>query len=238
MKIIKKPTFQILTPEAELKDQLLRIEKAGRTCYQSEKGNVTEESAAKFVGMVMKRGHESVIEHSFMSVLFQGLSRGFTHEVVRHRLAAFSQESTRYVDYTKGGEEPDLQRFQMEMVMPPHKDANQRVDLGDGRVMTPTEMADEIELYYRSLRQSGWLPEDARQFLPTGLVADIVMSANFREWRHVFKMRTQKAAHWEIRGVMNDLLVKVQEIVPAVFTDFEKAGEDINGLAYYEVVKK
>lgn len=236
---IVEARFEILTPESELRDQLLRIEKAGRTCYQSEKGPITEDSAGIFASKIMSRNHMSVIEHSAMTVKFFGLSRGFTHELVRHRLAAYSQESTRYVDYAKEGDELiDLDRFQMEMVFPPHKDVDKRVDLGDGRSMSPREMAQEIETFYRGLRKAEWLAEDARQILPTGLVADIVMTANFREWRHVFEMRTQKAAHWEIRGVMVPLLQRVQVILPPLFGDFEKAGEDKNGLAFYEIKRR
>ena len=102
MQILKDAgTYDILTPESELREQLLRIERAGRTCYQSEKSEITTATAEKFVRMILKRGHESVIEHSNMTVRFSNISRGFTHEMVRHRLCAFSQESTRYVDYAK-----------------------------------------------------------------------------------------------------------------------------------------
>jgi len=237
MKVVKKPTLKILTPRKELIDQFLRIERSGRTCYQSFTGPITKETATKFVKMIVNLGHESVIEHSSMTVGFYGVSRGFTHEMVRHRLASFSQESTRYVDYAKGEDSPNLDRFQMEMVLPPHQNKKQKIDLGDGRIMTPVEMAQELELLYRSLRKAGWLPEDARQFLPNGVVADIVVTANFREWRHIMKMRTQKAAHWEIKQVMNELLEKVKQIVPIIFDDFTKLGVDRNGLAYYGLTK-
>lgn len=226
--------FKILTPEEELKRQFLGIEIAGRTCYQSFRGEVTPESAQKFAKMILRRGHESVIEHTTMSVLFTECSRGLTHELVRHRLAAYSQESTRYVDYARGGDEPDLERFRMRCVLPPHRDIQERVDLGDGRQMSPVKMMDEIELFYRSLRRAGWLAEDARQVLPNALESDIVMTANWREWRHVFGMRTQKAAHWEIRRVMGDLLTETQRIIPVIFDDFAETGVDANGLRYFE----
>jgi thymidylate synthase (FAD) len=138
------------------------------------------------------------------------------------------------VDYSRGGDEPDLQRFQMRCILPPHRDSQEEIGLGDGRSMTPVDMMNEIELYYRSLRKGGWSPEDARQVLPNALESDIVMTANWREWRHVFEMRTQKAAHWEIRRVMGDLLITTQKIVPAVFDDFYVAGIDTNGLRFFE----
>jgi thymidylate synthase (FAD) len=235
MKIIDRPYFEIKTSEGQLKNQLKIIEEAGRTSYQSFQGPITDETASKFVRMIRDRNHLSVLEHGSMTVGFYGVSRGMTHELVRHRLASPTQESTRYVDYIKGDENPDLDRFQVEMVFPPHHDLEQRVDLDDGRTMSPIEMGEEIERFYRGLRKSGWLPEDARQILPTALVSDIVLTANFREWRHIFELRTQKAAHWEIRRVMNDLLVETSRLLPAVFEDFQMKGRDKNGLAYYEI---
>ncbi len=236
MRILKNAgSFIILTPEKELRVQLLRIEKAGRTCYQSEKKEITTESAAKFVRMILKRGHESVIEHSNMTVQFNNVSRGFTHEQVRHRLTAISQESTRYVDYAKEGKGPDLENFQLKCVVPPHRDENEKIALEDGRIMSISEMFAEYESFYRALRKAGWLPQDARQVLPIGTKSQIVISANFREWRHIFTMRTQETAHWEIRKVMGDLLEKVKTIIPGIFDDFVEAEKpDQNGLRYFE----
>lgn len=235
MKILKNAgSFTVLTSMEELKAQLLRIEEAGRTCYQSRKKEITKETARKFFRMLLKRGHESVIEHSYMTVQFNNLSRGFTHEQVRHRLTAISQESTRYVDYAKEGEGPDLEEFQLKCVVPPHRDENEKVELEDGRKMSITEMFAEYEKFYRGLRKSGWVPQDARQVLPIGTKSQIVISANFREWRHIFAMRTNKPAHWEIRKVMCDLLEHVQPILSPVFDDFVEAGVDENGLRYFE----
>ena len=226
--------FLILTPEEELRNQLLRIEEAGRVCYQSKTKKITEESAKRFVRMLIRRGHESVIEHSNMTVLFKNVSRGFTHELVRHRLCAFSQESTRYVDYAKEGGGADLERFQIKFIIPPDKDESEKIELEDGRVLTVVEMLAEYEKFYRALRKAGWTPEDARQFLPIGTKSQIVVSANFREWRHIFTMRTEKTAHWEIRWVMSRLLEKVQKIVPVVFDDFLLAGKDKKGIPFFE----
>lgn len=235
MQILKNAgSFDILTPGKELGGQLLRIERAGRTCYQSEKKPITKKTAKRFIRMILGLGHESVIEHSNMTVRFNNCSRGFTHELVRHRLCAYSQESTRYVDYTRNGEEPDLGRFELRCVVPPHQDESQLVTLEDGRQMSMAQMLADCEQFYRALRKAGWPAEDARQILPNAIVAQIVVSANFREWRHIFKMRTAKKAHWEIRKVMGDLLVTVQRIVPGIFDDFVKAGVDKHGLCYFE----
>lgn len=225
MKIIKNASrFEILTSDKELKRHLLIIEEAARKCYQSEEGPITQETATKFVLARMKSGHESIMEHSLMVVNFTDVSRGFTHEMVRHRHTGYSQQSTRFVDSSKHG---------FGFVVPPHRDETERIPLGDGRTLTPVQMAEEYEKFYRALRKAGWVPQDARQFLPIGIKSEIVVSASFRQWRNIFELRTSKPAHWEIRQVMCDLLVQVQAIVPGVFDDFTYAGHHL-GTPYFE----
>lgn len=238
MEILKSSgTYRILTPTGVLLNQLLIIEEAGRTSYQSQKGPITLATAAKFVRMLIRNGHESVIEHGSLSVKFTGVSRGFTHEDVRHRLSSFTQESTRYVDYAKGGDEPDLERFQARFILPPHRDEQEIMTRPDGRQITPAQMFEEAEQNYRTLRLHGWKPQDARQVLPIGIESDLVHTANFREWRHIFKLRTAKDAHWEIRLVMCALLQELQTILPAVFDDLQYAGQDQDGHPYFKTVK-
>jgi len=209
-------THKILSIMTGLDGQnpLQLIELAGRTAYQS-RDRITNESAAKFVEMLRKRGHESVIEHSCMTVEFNNVSRGFTHELVRHRLVAYTQESTRYVD------ESDFR-----VVIPPDKDPEEKMveiivpQLGKTK-LSFKEWMELNEQMYRGLRAAGWVPQDARQVLPIGIKAQIVATANFREWRHIFKMRCNVDAHWEIRRVMVNLLKDVQKRVPVVFDDFQ-----------------
>lgn len=199
------------------------IELCGRTAYQSRE-KITEISAAKFVEMVRRKGHESVIEHSAMTVEFNNVSRGLTHESVRHRLVAYTQESTRYVD------ESDF-----EVVIPPGKNANERLvelilpDGGEIRVSFQ-EWMDLNEQMYRGLRKANWVPQNARQVLPIGIVSQIVETCNFREWRHIFKMRCASDAHWEIRRVMVNLLKDVQKLVPVIFDDFEIDEEKVTAV--------
>jgi len=234
MKLLKDAgSFDVLTPILELKNQLLRIERAGRTCYQSNKKKITQETAKQFIQMLLKAGHESVIEHSNMVVQFNNLSRGFTHEQVRHRLTAISQESTRYVDYAEKGEKFNLETFHLNCVSPPHRDENKKVLLRDGRMMSMVEMFTEIETFYRGLRKAGWPPQDARQILPIGIKSQIVVSTNLREWRHIFRTRTSKYAHWEIRRVMCNLVDYLKPILSPVFDDFFEMGVDRNGLRYF-----
>lgn len=197
------------------------IEIAGRTAYQS-RAKITDESAGKFVKMLRDRGHESVIEHSAMTVEFNDVSRGFTHELVRHRLAAITQESTRYVD------ESDFR-----VVIPPTKDSDAKVvelNLPDGGKLMVSfrDWMDLNEQMYRGLRKAGWIPEDARQVLPTGIKSQIVFTANFREWRHLLGLRTNTRAHWEIRRVMTNLLRDLQQKVPVIFDDFSISEDGSN----------
>jgi len=217
MKILQDAgTHKILAIMAGLDGEspLQLIEVAGRTAYRS-KHKITQESATAFVEMLRDRGHESVLEHSCMSVQFNNISRGFTHELVRHRLVAYTQESTRYVD------ESDFN-----VVIPPNRDANEtlmNLCLPDGRIINLSfaEWMKLNEQAYRELRKVGWPPQDARQVLPTAINAPIVMTCNFREWRHVFKLRCDKTAHWEIRRVMVNLLRDVQQRIPVIFDDFQ-----------------
>jgi len=188
------------------------IEVAGRTAYQS-RDKISDESAARFVKMIRDRGHESVIEHSCMTVEFNDVCRGFTHELVRHRIASPTQESTRYVD------ESDFK-----VVIPPDKDPDKKLvelNLPGGTKISVSfrEWISLNEQMYRGLRKAEWVPQDARQVLPIGIKSQIVLTANFREWRHIFKLRTSPAAHWEIRRVMGNLLKDVKERVPIVFDD-------------------
>ena len=188
------------------------IEMAGRTAYQS-RDKITEGSAMKFVEMIRRRGHESVLEHSSMTVEFDNVSRGFTHELVRHRLASFTQESTRYVD------ESDFK-----VVVPPTRDKdNKIVELElPNKEKIKVSFSDWVNLneqMYRGLRSADWVPEDARQILPIGIKSQIVVTANFREWRHIFKLRTSPGAHWEIRRVLTNLLEEVKEKMPIIFDD-------------------
>lgn len=226
--------FAIIQNDGELRQQLISIERCGRICYRSDRkliGSIT--GAEKFIRTLIKSGHHSVIEHSSLTVIFENVSRGFTHEMVRHRLCAFSQESTRYCDYAGGT--LDLETAELVFVYPPHKklllpDDSHDHSVSDGIV---AQTPDEIEHMYKHLRYLDWKPQDARQFLPIGIAAKIAITANFREWRHIFTMRTQKAAHWEIRYAMCDLLAKLKEIIPVIFEDFEfSESPDANGYRY------
>jgi thymidylate synthase (FAD) len=188
---------------------LILIESAGRTCYKSE-NRITPKSSEKFVNMITERGHHSVIEHASATVKFI-TNRGVTHELVRHRLCAFSQESTRYVNY--GGSE-------MQFIKPVWwKDPNIEA------LTIKEEIAQDLwkssmehaELCYTKLLQAGWRPEQAREVLPNSLKTEIIVTANLREWRHIFTLRTSKAAHPQMRALMISCLAKFKAIIPVLF---------------------
>lgn len=206
MKIIKAG-FHILSP-VDGQKILKSIEEAGRVCYKSE-DKITEDSAEKFVAGIIKRGHEAVLEHESIRVKFI-VDRGVSHEIVRHRLAAYCQESTRYCNYSKGqfGEE-------ITVIEPCFWDKDSDL-MRDWR--SAMRMA---ENHYLELLHQGASPQEARSVLPNSLKTEVVMTANLREWRHFFKLRTALAAHPQMREVAIALLKEFQKLVPVVFDDIE-----------------
>lgn len=204
MKIIK-PDVQFITP-IDGGTILKRLEQCGRVCYKSE-DKITEGSAEKFVAGIIKRGHEAVLEHCPFTVKFI-CDRGVSHEIVRHRMASYCQESTRYCNYGKGkfGEEitviaPDALRL--------NEKAYSHWRIG----------CKFAESRYFDMLDAGCTPQEARAVLPTSLKTEVVMTANLREWRHFLKLRTAPAAHPQMREVALILLDKVHALVPVCFDD-------------------
>jgi thymidylate synthase (FAD) len=173
--------------------------------------------------MIIERGHESVIEHESLSVRFI-CDRGVTHEIVRHRLAAYSQESTRYCDYTEDevtfiippwlNVEPGTYHLSQQIIQ------NHKGTVANGTYYWVESMLDS-ERHYKVLRQHNWTPQQARAVLPNSLKTEIVMTANLREWRHVLKLRTSKAAHPQMRELMIPLLRELQNNITLLFGDIE-----------------
>jgi len=183
------------------------------------------------------KSKEELLNHVALTIELDFVSRGLTHELVRHRPIVFAQASTRFVDYAGlRAKNPNLDRFQLKCVVPPHRDENQIVTLEDGSQKSMRDGLLDIERLYRALRKAGWLPEDARQILPNALVAQIIASAPLEEWHYIDYRRTTKAAHWEIRRVIGNSLKQRKKLFPEIFADFRKAGLDKNGLAYFEQI--
>lgn len=202
MKIIE-PEF-IIEESLDGNDLLRRIERAGRVCYKSE-AKITDDSAKKFVQNILKNGHESVIEHEKISVRIV-CDRGVSHEIVRHRIASYSQESTRYCNY-------NADKFGNELTFIKPYFWNE--DVVKYNIWKKTMQY--IEKSYIQLIESGAKPQEARSVLPNSLKTEIVVTMNLREWRHFFKLRADKAAHPQMRQIALPLLKKFQEIIPIVF---------------------
>ena len=172
------------------------IEHAGRVCYRSE----SRGDPASFIGARIAEGHESIIEHASATFEISGVSRACTHQLVRHRLASYSQESQRYVDLS----EP-------EMVVPPAI-----VNRADARLVWD-RLTGQMGEAYRELRALGIRKEDARFLLPNAASTRIVVTMNFRELLHFFRVRINPAAQWEIRDVALRMLRLLVAESPAVF---------------------
>lgn len=208
MKIIEPSVELINAPSYET--LMATIEAAGRTCYKSE-SKISEGSAEKFIRGIIKRGHEAVIEHGSLSVRFV-CDRGVSHEIVRHRIAAYCQESTRYCNYSKG-------------------------DFGgEITVIKPVYLAEDTPVYriwkrscetaeiaYFDLLNEGCTAQEARAVLPNSLKTEVVMTADIREWRHFIKLRNSPAAHPQMREVAGMLAVLFKDNYPVFFEDIEVA---------------
>ena len=206
MRIIE-PYFEFME-EIKGDDILKRIEKIGRVCYKSE-DRITEDSAKNFVANILKRGHESVIEHEKISVKII-CDRGVTHEIVRHRIASYSQESTRYCNYRN-------EKFGKELtVIKPLFWEENSVEYN-----LWVDTMQVIENSYNKLIELGAEPQQARSILPNSLKTEIVVTMNLREWRHFFKLRTAKNAHPQMREIACVLLDAFKKEIPIIFDDIE-----------------
>lgn len=207
MKIVK-PGFEILTPIDS--DTILKhIEACGRTCYKSEH-KVTHDSCYGFVKTIIRRGHEAVLEHFNISVRFI-CDRGVSHEIVRHRLASYCQESTRYCNY--GNEQFNSEITVIEPLF---------FEEGTEAYNAWYAAMHDAETHYFDLLEWGCTPQEARAVLPNSLKTEVVMTANLREWRHFFKLRCAPAAHPQMREIATPLLRTLQKKLPIVFDDISE----------------
>ena len=208
MKIVKQsatlinPFSSVMTDKEYFTFQLKNVEKIARVCYKSE-DKITDDSYISFVRGLIKRNHMAMLEHGGFSVLFV-TDRGISHEIVRHRLASFAQESTRYCNYVNG-------KFN-----------------GEISIIAPLELPIqdwlepmvELEFSYKKMLSQGIKPQIARNILPTALKTEIVMTANFREWIHFLRLRTAKDAHPQIQEVANQVLEMLKKNAPLLVEDF------------------
>jgi len=224
---IAKPIFEVLSNingQSILRD----LEIAGRTCYKSE-DRITDDSALSFVKMLLGRGHETMIEHYSISVRVI-CDRGVSHEIVRHRLASYAQESTRYCNYSK-----DKFGNELTFILPcwfENDITGQYPIHWDGLygVCDPAPTMNQAESWwfqsmvraerdYLKLLDLGWTPQQARSVLPNSLKTEIVVTMNLREWRHFLRLRTAPEAHPQIREITVPILEHFRAEIPVLFDD-------------------
>lgn len=246
MKIIKAG-YQVLNPAMDDPTHISaiyrNIERAGRTCYKSE-DRITDESAEKFVRAIVKNGHEAMLEHANMAVRFT-VDRGVSHEFVRHRMASFAQESTRYCNYSG-----DKFGYEITVIEPCFFDevpyatkqgivkyfASPALEPIDGSLLKTAKDHQYANWYgaccaaedsYFQMLAWGATPQEARSVLPTSLKTEIIITANMREWRHMFKLRalgTTGKPHPQMAEVMVPLMNECILKMPALFGDLAMEG--------------
>jgi len=175
------------------------LEQAGRVCYRSQK----QGEAGSFLQARIREGHESIIEHASLTFDINGISRACSHQLVRHRIASYSQESQRYVDLS----DPEL-------VVPTS------VTQSPEAMRIWDDLAGRMREAYRDLRELGIKKEDARFLLSNATITRIVVTMNFRELRHFFRIRCDRASQWEIRVLAKEMLKLAYQVAPSVFQDF------------------
>ena len=210
----------IIESEINGRELLKQIEKIGRTCYKSE-GNITEDSAIKFVTGLISRGHEAMIEHNSISVRFI-CDRGVSHEIVRHRLASFGQESTRYCNYSSDKFGNEINVIDIKDGIELDTKMNKLDPAIIKSIIFEWEVAmEDAEKHYLELIKLGATPQIARGILPTSLKTEIVVTMNLREWRRFFKLRTEIVAHPQMREITIPLLQEFKKLIPIVFDDIK-----------------
>lgn len=204
--------MKIIPPSFELMDYpngmvlLKKIELAGRVCYKSEE-KITADSAIGFIQRILNNGHESVLEHEKLTVRII-CDRGVSHELVRHRIASYSQESTRYCNYSL-----DKHQNELTFIRPFFwNDDSEKFRIWENVMQT-------AEQSYLALITKGASPQEARSVLPNSLKTEIVVTMNMREWRHFFRLRASTAAHPQMQEIAVPMLEQFKQVIPVLFDD-------------------
>lgn len=230
--------MKIVKPKIEILDNidglqiLKKIELIGRVCYKSE-DKITENSCYKFVEILLSNGHESVIEHVNISVRII-CDRGVSHELVRHRIASFSQSSTRYCNYSntemefiepcfwKNNKHSQIVDFKGKSYIESHAIGIDSLSNDDKKLIKWYRLLNESEKAYNELISLGATPQEARSILPNSLKTEIVITCNLREWRHILKLRCSKKAHPQAREIFLMILQQFSNKIPIIFDDINK----------------
>jgi thymidylate synthase (FAD) len=220
---VVEPTFYWPETTCAMFDYLLpHVERCGRICYKSE-AKITDKSALKFVENICRNRHESVLEHSSLTAIMIG-SRAFSHQLVRHRIGAYSQESMRFVNY---GKVDALKVICPKTIGIPAGTYGQYSVLEDTRQVN--WLAHQEACYTEYLRelQDGIPAEDARYSLPISCKTEVAVTYNLRQWRHFLRIRTDRHAQWEIRDIATDICKQLKRDMPAVFCDILMEDTDV-----------
>ena len=205
------PFYDEICDDFYLQLQLKHVEKCGRICYLSEPKD-PEGSTDKFIRMLIKNGHESPLEHG--SCTFKIVTdRAISQEIVRHRLASYSQESTRYCNYANG-------KFSREITV------IESSGLAENEAREWLDAMEHLERTYLQMIDSEVKPEKARDVLPLCLKTELMMTANFREWRHFLKLRGSRMAHPGIRKIAKQIYKVFQRAIPVLVEDIKLADAD------------
>lgn len=205
MKVVQQ-SYEILTDLSNPIKILKDIERAARTCYKSE-NNITDDSCLTMCKQLTRNAHEAMLEHSQLSIKFT-VDKGISHEIVRHRLFSFAQESSRYCNYSKG-------KFgsEIKVIIPDD------FELRSKEYETWYNACKYAEDSYMELINEGVKPELARNVLPHSLATEIVVTGNIREWRHFFKLRCDTRAHPQMRSISRKLLDDLKSKIPVLLDD-------------------
>lgn len=212
MKVIQPQVY--IESDISEKDAIMLIERAGRVCYKSE-NKIKRDSAETFIRGILKRGHESVIEHVSVTVRVI-CDRGVSHEIVRHRIASYSQESTRYCNYAN-----DKFGNEITVVMPCFFDSHSEEFDERYKYSVWYNSCKQAEDAYIELLRCGAYPQEARSVLPNSLKTEMFVTMNLREWRHFFKLRCSPAAHPQMRQIANMILNQFKQRFPLFVEDIE-----------------
>lgn len=215
------PHFEIITPIDE-QDILKKIEAVGRTCYKSE-DKITDDSCVSFAQRLIQRGHEAMIEHVSVSVRVF-CDRGVSHEIVRHRIASYVQESTRFCNYgnEKFGGDVTYLNIRGGMELDP-KVGNLPAEKFEAIYEEWMQSCRDAEAHYIKMLELGATPQIARSVLNNSTKTEIVITMSLREWRAFFKLRTAPAAHPSMREIAIPLLKEFKSRIPVIFDDLEVA---------------
>jgi thymidylate synthase (FAD) len=207
MKIVDA-TYGFVTPLPDLMYSIIKLESIGRVSHKSE-DQMDENSVGPFLKGLISKHHESVLEHASATVMIR-CNRGVSHELVRHRMASFTQESTRYCNYSKG-------KFDGELTFINPKAFDWKSD--SGYMTRWTNLMKSAEDNYLAMISEGCTPQEARDILPTALKTDVIITANIREWRHILSIRSTKDNHPQMREIMVPLLFDFDKGIPFLFED-------------------